>query len=321
MKFPQIYQIWRNRSVLGLNIHSLYFECAENLPFVVYNLVQVLGRVRQCNLQGYPFSTFGESVMILIQAIIQVLLFHQQCWCKGAMYSFTTDVNVNGKLLFRNFSLLFLSALLIMFIPPKVRLFSLLLHQFQILVPIISTLFGLFARIPQIITNFKQGHTGQLSLISWSFSLVGSAVRIFTTLMEVPDKLILCMYISGFVCNLILVLQILLQGWESVCERQVLGENKDCHSKKVKCLLKSLLLRVECRSCKADIQPCIESSTDRCTGNERLWIRGGNNLVKYVPCPHCRVRTLSVAANELKQMGQSSCLTLEKEVEGNMRSS
>lgn len=41
MKFPQIYQIWRNRSVLGLNINSLYFECAENLPFVVYNLVQV----------------------------------------------------------------------------------------------------------------------------------------------------------------------------------------------------------------------------------------------------------------------------------------
>ena len=50
MKFPQIYQIWRNRSVLGLNIHSLYFECAENLPFVVYNLVQVFGRVRKCNL-------------------------------------------------------------------------------------------------------------------------------------------------------------------------------------------------------------------------------------------------------------------------------
>lgn len=42
MKVPQIYQIWRNRSVLGLNVHSFYFECAENLPFVVYNLVRVL---------------------------------------------------------------------------------------------------------------------------------------------------------------------------------------------------------------------------------------------------------------------------------------
>ena len=29
-----------------MKFHSLYFECAENLPFVVYNLVQVLGRVR-----------------------------------------------------------------------------------------------------------------------------------------------------------------------------------------------------------------------------------------------------------------------------------
>lgn len=38
------------------------------------------------------------------------------------MRSFTTDVNVNGKMLIRNFSLLFLSALLIMFIPPKVPL-------------------------------------------------------------------------------------------------------------------------------------------------------------------------------------------------------
>lgn len=41
MKLPQIFQILHNRSVLGLNIYSLYFECAENLPFVVYNMVQV----------------------------------------------------------------------------------------------------------------------------------------------------------------------------------------------------------------------------------------------------------------------------------------
>lgn len=41
----------------------------------------------------------------------------------------------------------------------------------------------------------------------------------------------------------------------------------------------------------------------------------------YIPCPHCRVRILSAAVNELKQIGQSSCLILEKEVDGNMRSS
>ena len=79
----------------------------------------------------------------------------------------------------------------------------------QPVIPLISTGFGLSARIPQIITNWRQGHTGQLSLVSWSFSLAGSTVRIFTTLMEVPDKLILFMFMSGFLCNLTLVLQIL----------------------------------------------------------------------------------------------------------------
>lgn len=61
MKFPQIYQIWRNRSVLGLNIHSLYFECAENLPFVVYNLVQVLGRVRLCICRAIRFPRLAKA--------------------------------------------------------------------------------------------------------------------------------------------------------------------------------------------------------------------------------------------------------------------
>lgn len=77
-------------------------------------------------------------------------------------------------------------------------------------IPIISALFSVSARVPQIITNFKQGHTGQLSLISWSFSLAGSTIRIFTTLAEVHDTFILLMFLSGFICNLTLVLQILL---------------------------------------------------------------------------------------------------------------
>lgn len=41
MKFPQIYTILKNRSVLGLNVYTFYFECAENLPFIIYNMVYV----------------------------------------------------------------------------------------------------------------------------------------------------------------------------------------------------------------------------------------------------------------------------------------
>ena len=77
------------------------------------------------------------------------------------------------------------------------------------MIPVISTCFGLSARLPQIYTNFRQHHTGQLSLASWTLSLAGSTIRIFTTWMEVPDKLIMTMYIVYFLCNLTLVLQIL----------------------------------------------------------------------------------------------------------------
>ena len=41
MKVPQIMQIVNRRSVVGLNLSSLYFECAENIPIVIYSMVHV----------------------------------------------------------------------------------------------------------------------------------------------------------------------------------------------------------------------------------------------------------------------------------------
>ena len=41
MKVPQILQIVKSRSVVGLNLSSLHFECAENIPIVIYNMVHV----------------------------------------------------------------------------------------------------------------------------------------------------------------------------------------------------------------------------------------------------------------------------------------
>lgn len=41
MKVPQILQIVKHQSVVGLNLSSLYFECAENIPIVIYNMIHV----------------------------------------------------------------------------------------------------------------------------------------------------------------------------------------------------------------------------------------------------------------------------------------
>lgn len=72
-----------------------------------------------------------------------------------------------------------------------------------------GTLSAIFARVPQMITNYKQGHTGQLSFITWFCTLAGSAARIFTTLQEVNDPMIAASYIISTACNAVLVFQIL----------------------------------------------------------------------------------------------------------------
>ena len=72
-----------------------------------------------------------------------------------------------------------------------------------------GTVSAILARVPQMITNFKQGHTGQPSLITWLCTLAGSAARIFTTLQEVDDVMIALSYIISTTCNAVLVFQIL----------------------------------------------------------------------------------------------------------------
>ena len=47
----------------------------------------------------------------------------------------------------------------------------------------------LFGRLPQITQNLKQGHTGQLSLITYMLNVAGSGARVFTVLQELDDKL------------------------------------------------------------------------------------------------------------------------------------
>jgi mannose-P-dolichol utilization defect protein 1 len=74
--------------------------------------------------------------------------------------------------------------------------------------PVFSMVFTVLSRIPQINANFQQGHTGQLSAPTWTLNLAGSLARIFTTLEETGDALILWSYILAAIVNVILLAQI-----------------------------------------------------------------------------------------------------------------
>ena len=65
MKLPQIYNIVKAGSVVGLSEAWLVNECIASLLFVYYNV-----------LSGYPFMSFGENVIVGIQNIVIIIL----CW-------------------------------------------------------------------------------------------------------------------------------------------------------------------------------------------------------------------------------------------------
>mmetsp|Transcript_141979 Transcript_141979/g.360522 ORF Transcript_141979/g.360522 Transcript_141979/m.360522 type:complete len:103 (-) Transcript_141979:46-354(-) len=75
---------------------------------------------------------------------------------------------------------------------------------------LVQSALGAFARVPQIIMNFQQKHTGNQSVITWGLSLAGNTVRIITTFLSVDDFIALAGYVVAFVLNGTLVFQILV---------------------------------------------------------------------------------------------------------------
>jgi mannose-P-dolichol utilization defect 1 len=74
---------------------------------------------------------------------------------------------------------------------------------------------SIWSRLPQIALNWKQGHTGQLALITFGLSGLGNLARVFTTIKQTPDDTIsvLSMGVAA-VLNFILVTQIVVY-WNS----------------------------------------------------------------------------------------------------------
>nr|XP_021405405.1 mannose-P-dolichol utilization defect 1 protein [Lonchura striata domestica] len=73
----------------------------------------------------------------------------------------------------------------------------------------------------QIVTNARQGHTGQLSGVSTGLLFGGALARIFTSLTETGDLLLASTFAASAACNGVLLAQVLL-----------LGGSRDPHPKK-----------------------------------------------------------------------------------------
>ena len=69
-------------------------------------------------------------------------------------------------------------------------------------------------RVPQIVMNIRNGHTGQLSLGMCAINAVGTGIRVFTTLALTGDLVLLAGFALVFAVNGLLVVQCLQTRWK-----------------------------------------------------------------------------------------------------------
>merc|ERR1719192_2585802 len=75
----------------------------------------------------------------------------------------------------------------------------------------------ILGKMIQIITNFRNGHTGQLSAITSFLLSLGAIARIFTSILETGDNIVILTYVCSSVVNTIIALQVLLY-WNKTSE-------------------------------------------------------------------------------------------------------
>ncbi|KAF5027689.1 hypothetical protein F66182_173 [Fusarium sp. NRRL 66182] len=186
VKVPQILKLVNSKSSEGVSFLSYLLETASYIISLAYNF-----------RNGFPFSTYGETALIVGQNVIISVLV----------------LNYSGR-----------ASLAAVFVAALAGTVATLFAENVVDAQTLSYLqagagvLSVASKLPQILTILQQGGTGQLSAFAVFNYLAGSLSRIFTTLQEVDDKLILYGFVSGFVLNAILALQMIFY-WNAPSEK------------------------------------------------------------------------------------------------------
>lgn len=192
VKIPQILKLIRSGSSQGLSFTSYALETASFLITLAYNI-----------RAHFPFSTYGETSLILAQNVVIAVLILSYQQRSGLASAFVVAVASAVYALIVSDTLV--SA-----------------EQMKLLQGGAGVL-SIASKLPQIVTVYQQGGTGQLSAFAVFNYLLGSASRIFTTLQEVDDQLILYSFVAGFLLNAIVAAQ-MVYYWNSPTTARHAGE-------------------------------------------------------------------------------------------------
>ncbi|TVY47495.1 Mannose-P-dolichol utilization defect 1 protein [Lachnellula occidentalis] len=193
VKIPQILKLFSSKSSSGISFLSYFLETSAYIISLAYNY-----------RQGFPFSTYGETALIAVQNVVIAVLVLNYSGKSALAPVFVAGLAASGAALFA----------------PNI-LDMQTLSYFQAGAGVL----GVASKLPQIAAVWQEGGTGQLSAFAVFNYLLGSLSRIFTTLQEVDDKLILYGFIAGFVLNAILATQ-MVYYWNAPAKKSEKAKGK-----------------------------------------------------------------------------------------------
>ncbi|XP_068129954.1 mannose-P-dolichol utilization defect 1 protein [Hyperolius riggenbachi] len=176
VKVPQIVKIVRAGTAEGLSFKSVLLELLALTGTMVYSITR-----------SFPFSAWGEVLFLLIQTLIIGFLIQH------------LGSRTNLGILFLGIYFCVVAVLL----SPVVPMAAVTLLQASNMPAVI------ISRLIQAVTNYKNGHTGQLSAITVALLFLGSLARIFTSVQETGDSLMATTFIVSSTCNGIIFAQLL----------------------------------------------------------------------------------------------------------------
>lgn len=177
VKVPQIMKILNNKSTDGLSVVSVLLDLMAITFHMSYSFVS-----------GFPFSAWGDGTFLALQtAAIAALIFF-----------------FGHRSTARSFVFIFLYGILVFVLMGGLTPVKFLWTAQGFNVPILLT-----GKLSQAFTNYKNGSTGQLSAATCFMLFFGSLARIFTSIQETGDTMMIITYCVSTFANAVIVSQLL----------------------------------------------------------------------------------------------------------------
>lgn len=176
VKLPQVFKILGAKSAEGLSLQSVMLELVALTGTMVYSITN-----------NFPFSSWGEALFLMLQTVtIAFLVLHYR------------GQTVRGVAFLACYAVL-----LLMLLSPLTPLALVTLLQASNVPAVVV------GRLIQAATNYRNGHTGQLSAITVFLLFGGSLARIFTSIQETGDPLLAGTFVVSSLCNGLIAAQLL----------------------------------------------------------------------------------------------------------------